>query len=141
MATGRLIFGLGAESMIVAITTILARWFKGKELSFAFGLNLTIARLGSFLALNSPTWGKSMFVYWQNPLWIAVGAGVIAVATLVIYYLIDIFSEKSYNLQKEGNQDKVVLKRPFQIRKILLVHHPSLHNLLFSDVPFSRHLP
>jgi MFS family permease len=33
MATGRLIFGLGAESMIVAITTIIARWFKGKELS------------------------------------------------------------------------------------------------------------
>src|ERR1035437_6059820 len=32
MATGRLIFGLGAESMIVAITTIMARWFKGKEL-------------------------------------------------------------------------------------------------------------
>ena len=30
MATGRLIFGLGAESMIVAITTIIARWFKGK---------------------------------------------------------------------------------------------------------------
>jgi MFS family permease len=110
MATGRLIFGLGAESMIVAITTILARWFKGKELSFAFGLNLTIARLGSFLALNSPTWGKSMFSDWQKPLWIAVGAGIIAVVTLVIYYLIDIYSEKRYSLQKEGNQDKVVLK-------------------------------
>ncbi len=36
MSAGRLIFGLGAESMIVAITTIIARWFKGKELSFAF---------------------------------------------------------------------------------------------------------
>ncbi len=117
MATGRLIFGLGAESMIVAITTILARWFKGKELSFAFGLNLTIARLGSFLALNSPTWGKSMFVYWQKPLWIAVGAGVIAVATLAIYYLIDIYSEKTYSLQKEGNQDKVVLKDLFKFGK------------------------
>ena len=80
MATGRLIFGLGAESMIVAITTIIARWFKGKELSFAFGLNLTIARLGSFLALNSPTWGKTMFAHWQKPLWIAVGAGLIALA-------------------------------------------------------------
>jgi MFS family permease len=110
MATGRLIFGLGAESMIVAITTILARWFKGKELSFAFGLNLTIARLGSFLALNSPTWGKAMFADWQKPLWIAVGAGVIAVGTLIIYYIIDIYSEKRYSLQKEGNQDKVVLK-------------------------------
>ena len=110
MATGRLIFGLGAESMIVAITTIIARWFKGKELSFAFGLNLTIARLGSFLALNSPTWGKTMFASWQKPLWIAVGAGLIAVVTLAIYYFLDIYSEKKYNLQKEGNQDKVVLK-------------------------------
>ena len=110
MATGRLIFGLGAESMIVAITTVLARWFKGKELSFAFGLNLTIARLGSFLALNSPTWGKSLFVYWQKPLMIGVIAGVIAVVTLIIYYMLDIYSEKRYALQKEGNQDKVVLK-------------------------------
>ena len=29
MVAGRLIFGLGAESMIVAITTILAKWFRG----------------------------------------------------------------------------------------------------------------
>jgi MFS family permease len=29
MALGRLIFGLGAESLIVAITTVLAKWFKG----------------------------------------------------------------------------------------------------------------
>ena len=117
MATGRLIFGLGAESMIVGITTILARWFKGKELSFAFGLNLTIARLGSFLALNSPTWGKSLFADWQKPLWISVGAGAIAVATLLIYYLVDIYSEKNYALEKEGNQDQVVLKDLFKFGK------------------------
>src|SRR3990172_2796095 len=53
MATGRLVFGLGAESLILAVTTAIAKWFKGKELSFAFGLNLTIARLGSVLGLNS----------------------------------------------------------------------------------------
>ena len=34
MATGRLIFGLGAESLIVAVTTAVAKWFRGKELSF-----------------------------------------------------------------------------------------------------------
>src|ERR1017187_626578 len=110
MATGRLIFGLGAESMIVAITTIIARWFKGKELSFAFGLNLSVARLGSFMALNSPTWGKSLYAYWQSPLLIAVGAGVITLETLAVYYLIDIYSEKRFALQKEGNQDKIILK-------------------------------
>ena len=47
MIAGRTVLGLGAESMIVAVTTALAKWFKGKELSFAFGINLTIARIAS----------------------------------------------------------------------------------------------
>jgi len=61
MAAGRLVFGLGAESLIVAVTTAIAKWFRGKELSFAFGVNLTIARLGSFAALNSPTWAQQLY--------------------------------------------------------------------------------
>jgi len=65
MAAGRLIFGLGAESLIVAVTTAIAKWFKGKELSFAFGINLTIARLGSFAALNSPSWASWAFDDWR----------------------------------------------------------------------------
>ena len=40
MASGRLIFGLGAESLIVSVTTAIAKWFRGRELSFAFGVNL-----------------------------------------------------------------------------------------------------
>ena len=47
MIAGRTVLGLGAESMIVAVTTALAKWFRGKELSFAFGINLTISRLGT----------------------------------------------------------------------------------------------
>jgi len=117
MATGRLVFGLGAESMIVAITTIIARWFKGKELSFAFGINLTIARLGSFMALNSPTWGKRFYATWQGPLWITVGAGVFAVICLIIFYGVDILGDKKYKLEKEGNQDKIVFKEIFSFGK------------------------
>src|SRR5216683_1972843 len=66
MAAGRLIFGMGAESLNVAVTTALAKWFKGKELSFAFGINLTLARLASVAADNSPTWAHSVF-YPQGP--------------------------------------------------------------------------
>ncbi|MCX6161459.1 MAG: MFS transporter [Ignavibacteriae bacterium] len=117
MATGRLIFGLGAESMIVAITTIIARWFRGKELSFAFGLNLTVARLGSFLALNSPTWGKSLYSNWQTPLWITVGAGVFAVVCISFYYFVDVYATKKYNMPKDGEQDKVVIKELFKFGK------------------------
>ena len=61
MIAGRTVLGLGAESMIVAVTTALAKWFKGKELSFAFGINLTLSRLGSVAADNSPSWAHSLF--------------------------------------------------------------------------------
>ncbi len=117
MASGRLIFGLGAESMIVAITTIIARWFKGKELSFAFGLNLTVARLGSFLALNSPSWGKSFYEHWQTPLWISVFAGVSAVVFILIYFVLDLAATKKFVMPKDGEQDKVVLKELFNFGK------------------------
>ena len=73
MATGRLIFGLGAESLIVAVTTAVAKWFRGKELSFAFGINLMLARFGTLLAQTSPTWAKSAYASWRTPLLIAVG--------------------------------------------------------------------
>ena len=71
MAAGRLLFGLGAESLIVAVTTAIARWFKGKELSFAFGINLTIARLGSLAAQVSPSWASWAYTNWQSPLLIS----------------------------------------------------------------------
>jgi len=121
MVIGRLIFGLGAESMIVAITTVIAKWFKGKELSLAFGLNLTIARLGSFLALNSQAWGKDLYSNWQNPLWITVGAGVIAVVSIVVYYFVDLYSVKKYHLGKEGEQDKVVLSDVFSFKTMRVI--------------------
>ncbi|MDP4282099.1 MAG: MFS transporter [Bacteroidota bacterium] len=126
MAAGRLIFGLGAESMIVAITTVIAQWFKGKQLSFAFGLNLTVARLGSFLALNSPTWGKSLYAHWNYPLIVSVGAGVISVLTLVIFYFIDTYSKSHYSLGKEGEQDKVILSDVFSFSRNRIITGISL---------------
>ena len=47
MLLGRMIYGVGAESILVVNNKVLARWFKGKELAFAYGLNLTIMRLAS----------------------------------------------------------------------------------------------
>lgn len=115
MAAGRLLYGLGAESMIVAITTIIARWFKGKELSFAFGLNLTIARLGSFLALNSPTWGKEMYAAgWQAPLAISVATGIFALISILVYYSLDAYASKKFDMPKDGAQDKVMFSEVFK---------------------------
>ena len=117
MATGRLIFGLGAESLIVAITTILARWFKSKELSFAFGINLTIARLGSFAALNSPTWAKTLYINWQYPLLIALFAGIISVVSVIIYIGLDRKAEKKYALGQADETDNVVFSDIFKFNR------------------------
>jgi MFS family permease len=115
MASGRLIFGLGAESLIVAITTVIAKWFKGKELSFAFGLNLTIARLGSFAALNSPTLAKSLFVSWQKPLFISFIAGIITVLSILIYLFLETNAEKRFSLGSAGKVDKITLSDIFKM--------------------------
>ena len=117
MAVGRLVFGLGAESLIVAVTTVIGRWFKGKQLSFAFGLNLTIARLGSFAALNSPTWAKSLYNDWHLPLLISVAAGVISVVAVVVYWLMESHAEKNFILAEVPKQDEFIFKELFSFSK------------------------
>lgn len=114
MASGRLVFGLGAESLIVAVTTVIGRWFKGKELSFAFGLNLTIARLGSFAALNSPSWGRQFYEHWQYPLLISVAAGVISVVAAIFYFSMDLYATKKFSLREVPKQDKIIWTEVFR---------------------------
>jgi MFS family permease len=108
MATGRLIFGLGAESLIVAVTTAVAKWFRGKELSFAFGINLMISRAGTLLAQQSPSWAGFAYSYWRNPLLISVGFASLCVLGAVIYWAIEVYAEKHYQVGQAGATDKVV---------------------------------
>jgi len=117
MAVGRLVFGLGAESMIVAITTVIGRWFKGNQLSFAFGLNLTLARLGSFAALNSPTWASVFYETYKYPLLIALAAGVISLAMAVIYWGMDSYAEKKFSLRPVPKQDEIRFSQIFDFSK------------------------
>ena len=113
MAAGRLIFGMGAESLNVAVTAALARWFKGKELSFAFGINLTICRLGSFAALNSPTWARAAYANWRWPFLIALAFSVFCVIGAIVYWIMEVQAEKNFHLG-EASTDKVVFKDLFK---------------------------
>jgi MFS family permease len=89
MAAGRFVLGLGAEPMIVAATTVLGRWFKGKELGFAMGINLMIARLGSVAADNSPNFAAGLFHAWQPPLFLAALVGCSSIVGGVAYAAIE----------------------------------------------------
>ncbi len=76
MFFGYFLFGLGAETSIVVITKIVVKWFKGKEMALALGVNLAIARLGAAMslivtpALVEPTWTTPI---WFGMLFLSVG--------------------------------------------------------------------
>lgn len=54
---GFMIFGCGCEMAGTTVSKILAKWFKGKEMALAMGLEMAIARLGVFGAM----WLAPMF--------------------------------------------------------------------------------
>jgi len=117
MAASRFLLGVGAEPLIVAVTTAIAKWFKGKELSFAFGLNLTIARLGSVAADNSPTWAKPFYESWQGPLRVGAVLGATCIVAGVLYWMLEGRVARSYQLGSAGKPDKLVLSDLFSFGK------------------------
>ncbi|XP_038001417.1 major facilitator superfamily domain-containing protein 1 isoform X1 [Motacilla alba alba] len=56
MEVGRFVFGIGGESLAVAQNTYAVSWFKGKELNLVFGLQLSMARIGSTVNMNIMGW-------------------------------------------------------------------------------------
>ena len=101
MAAGRLIFGLGAESMIVAITVAIGQWFVGRQLGFAFGVNLSIARAGSYSADMSTAWFKPLYdLGWQPPLLLSAGMAGLAVVACLVYYVLEATAERRVRLEQ-----------------------------------------
>jgi MFS family permease len=109
MAAGRLIFGLGAESMIVAITVAIGQWFVGRQLGFAFGVNLSIARAGSYSADYSTTWFQHLYEQgWQPPLLLSFGFSLVAVVACIVYYAMDRYVARSYDVPEPTPSDRFV---------------------------------
>lgn len=48
---GFMIFGCGCEMAGTTVSKVLAKWFKGKEMALAMGLEMAIARLGVFAVM------------------------------------------------------------------------------------------
>jgi MFS family permease len=84
---GFFIFGLGAETTIVVISKVIVKWFKGKELALALGLNLAIGRLGMAAALIlSPRMVSETNISW--PIWFStmlLGIGFLAFMVYIMY--------------------------------------------------------
>lgn len=107
---GRLIFGMGSESLVVAQSAILARWFKGKELALAFGIALTLSRLGTIFSFNLEASIAKRFNSFRAALWAAVIFTVLSLLSNVVYVIMDKHGEKVLNLKEEGAEEKIRLR-------------------------------
>jgi len=109
MAAGRFVLGVGSELFIVASTTVVGRWFKGKEISFALAIQLLIARFGSYVADRSPDLARSLFTDWQPPLLVAAGFGALWLVFAVVYAVLEGNAARRYGMARAGATDKLVL--------------------------------
>lgn len=117
MIVGRFLLGLGSEPLIVAGSTALAKWFKGKELSLAFGLKIMIARLGSVAADLSPAWARPVYANWQDPLWLATALAGISVAGCLLYWILERRAESKHTLAHQEETEKLELKGLYRFGK------------------------
>ncbi len=51
-ALGFAIFGVGVEVAGITVSKIIVKWFKGKEMALAMGMQVSVARLGTALAIG-----------------------------------------------------------------------------------------
>jgi MFS family permease len=117
MLCGRLIVGVGAESLAIATIAGNARWFRGKELSLSYGVKGTIERFGTVSAVTSPAWAAAAYRYWQWPLLLAVGFGGFCVLGAALYWILESRGEKRYTIGSEGNSDRIVWREAFTFNR------------------------
>lgn len=101
MILGFFIFGLGAETSIVVLSKVIVKWFKGKELALALGMNLAIGRLGAALAFTlSP---RLVHPEWTTAIYFGVLLLWVGLLGFIVYMLVD---------RKVDKQVKIDLKDP-----------------------------
>jgi MFS family permease len=108
MMAGRFVLGIGSELFIVAATTVVGRWFKGKEISFALAIQLLVARLGSWAADKSPSFASGLFDTWQKPLLLAAGLGLAWLVFAVVYAALERTAARRYAVKAAVATDKLV---------------------------------
>ena len=111
---GFAIFGVGSEATGITLSKAIVKWFKGKELALAMGLQMSIARLGTALALAVSLPIAIRFTY-STPILLAFVLMLLGLVAFIVYVVLDKrldASEKDLKLEEE---------EPFRIKDIVSI--------------------
>ena len=98
-ALGFAFFGIGYEMCGITVSKVVVRWFSGKEMALAMGLQVAMARLGTALALN---FSLPIALNWSLPKPLLIGVFCVGVGLIAYLY----YCTMDRRLDKEqGKQD------------------------------------
>ncbi len=147
-AFGFMIFGCGCEMGGTTVSKAIAKWFKGKEMALAMGLEMAIARLGVFAVMwIAPIISAKFAVDGQNsivaPLAFCTALLLIGLMNFIIFSLMDKTLDKQTGEAEEATADEFHLSdlgAIFSSKMFWLV--ALLCVLYYSAIfPFQRYAP
>lgn len=99
---GFAIFGVGVEIAGITVSKVIVKWFKGKEMALAMGLEMAMARIGTGLALAlSLPLASKVFGSISAPILL----GVVLLCIGMISFILYTFQDRK--LEKEIAEDEV----------------------------------
>lgn len=117
-AIGYAIFGVGVEIAGITVSKIIVKWFRGKELALAMGLQLSIARLGTALAISTGLPVALQFDDVSAPVLIGLLMLIIGFIAFFVYTFMDKKLDKSISVRDEGLDIK---EEEFKLSDILFI--------------------
>lgn len=112
---GFAIFGIGVEMAGITVSKAIVKWFKGKELALAMGLEMATARLGVFAVFRlSPIFAESGGA--PNAVLWGVGFLVIGLLTFLVYTFMDARLDKEIGADASSEPEEA-----FRISDIWLI--------------------
>lgn len=100
-ALGFAIFGVGVEVAGITVTKIIVKWFKGKELALAMGVQVSIARLGTGLAISTSIPVATYFDSVSYPILLALIMLTIGLIAFFMYTFMD--KKLDASIDAQGN--------------------------------------
>lgn len=112
---GFAIFGMGVEIAGITVTKIIVRWFKGYEMALAMGIQVSVARIGTTLALS----GAIPIAKYFNSISAPILFGLVLLCIGLIAFLV--FSVMDRKLDASIAQTSESQEDPFKASDILYI--------------------
>ena len=106
---GFMLFGCGTEMAGVTVSRAIVKWFKGKEMAMAMGIEMAMARVGVFAIFRLSPWLAEKFESVQAPVIFCALLLCIGLLLYVVYY----FMDKALDKDIEGEEEEEA-EEPFK---------------------------